>query len=53
MAQSGKSYAIQTGIYLAICFGVFIFFSIYRRIKITKRFFAPKRYKKGRGRESC
>ncbi len=43
MAQSGKSYAIQTGIYLAICLAVFIGFSIYRRLKFTKRFFAPKR----------
>ena len=47
MAQSGKSFAIQTAIYVAICLAVFIGFSIYRRLKFTKRFFAPKRCVRG------
>lgn len=44
MATSGSSLAIATGIYAIILAACILFFSIWRRRQLTKKFYAPKRY---------
>lgn len=44
MATSGKAYAISLAIYTAILIAIFCLFSVWRRLRFTRKFFAPKRY---------
>lgn len=44
MAVSGKSLAITVGIYAAILIIAVLLFSKWRRAKLTRKFYAPKRY---------
>ena len=46
MAVTGSGFGITFGIYAAVLVGVFLAFSFWSRLPFTKRFYAPKRYKK-------
>lgn len=49
MATSGSAYAISVGIYTLALFFIFCAFSIWRRTKATRKFYAPKRYQTEEG----
>lgn len=48
MVLDGKAFAIQTGIFVGVCLAILLGFSIYRRLRFTRKFFAPKRYPRDR-----
>ncbi|KAL4447960.1 hypothetical protein ABPG75_005179 [Micractinium tetrahymenae] len=47
MATTGRAFGIALGIYSAICLGIFLLFSFWRRAPWGKHFYAPKSYAKG------
>ncbi|KAK9840790.1 hypothetical protein WJX81_004889 [Elliptochloris bilobata] len=49
MVADGRAFGISVGIYSAISVGCLLFFGVFRKSRICKKFYAPKRYMKGKG----
>lgn len=43
MATSGEAFAITVGLYSVVLVCIFVLFSVWRRLRITRKFYAPKR----------
>jgi hypothetical protein len=50
MATTGTAYAISVGIYAGVLLVIFIAFSIWRRLVLTRKFYCPKRYSPEEGK---
>ena len=43
MVADGRAFGISLGIYSAVCVGCLLFFGAFRKTRICKKFYAPKR----------
>lgn len=49
MATSGAAYGISVAIYTGVLIIIFILFSVWRRLALTRKFYAPKRFTQSEG----
>jgi hypothetical protein len=43
MVADGRAFGVSLGIYFAIAVGCLLFFGAFRKSRLTKKFYAPKR----------
>ena len=49
MVADGRAFGVSLGIYSAVCVGCLLFFGAFRKTRICKKFYAPKRYEQAHG----
>ncbi len=49
MVADGRAFGVSLGIYSAIAVGCLLFFGAFRKTRICKKFYAPKRYEEPTG----
>ena len=53
MVADSRAFGVSVGIYTAIAVGCLLFFGVFRKSKICKKFYAPKRYERAQSFYTC